>query len=90
MSEPKKIDDGGPAFPQTAHTELATAIPYTRADNGGISKRDYFAAKALQGMLAESAVNWGTIGTPHNPSDWYATKAYLLADAMIAAGKATP
>lgn len=45
MSEEKKINDGGPAFP----TEF-TGYP-------GMTLRDYLAAKAMQGISANGA--WG-------------------------------
>ena len=60
-------DTGGPAFP-------------TLADNGhttnqdGMTLRDYFAAKAMQGMLA-AAENYQTIQL--------ADYAYSVADAML-------
>lgn len=65
MSEALK--DGGPAFP--THWPTATSK--------GATLRDYFAGKALQGMLAN--------GHPHAQSDefMYARDAYTLADAML-------
>ncbi|HDR9165782.1 TPA: hypothetical protein QDB28_006259 [Burkholderia vietnamiensis] len=45
--EADKINDGGPAFPVTFENS-------TRADGFGMSLRDYFAAKAMQGMLANT------------------------------------
>jgi hypothetical protein len=44
----------------------------------GMSLRDYFAAKALQGMLACPV-------QPQSGPDMYARDAYALADAMLAA-----
>ncbi len=63
-------DDGGPAFP-------------TRANGTGMPLRDYFAAKALQGMLArpKSAPAYPF----QNDPDGYAGAAYAFADAMIKA-----
>lgn len=44
--------DGGPAFPQPCtENGYAANSPYQMA-GGGISMRDYFAAKAMQGMMA--------------------------------------
>jgi hypothetical protein len=52
---------GGPAFPvETGHA--------------GMSLRDYFAAKAMQGMMANT---WN-----QNYEAW-AKHAYMLADAML-------
>ncbi len=66
------IETGGPAFP-------------TLADNGhlmtqdGMTLRDYFAAKALQGLLA----------APNRSGsfDEYSNDAYGYADAMLEARK---
>ena len=57
---------GGPAFP----TDTAT-VEY------GMTLRDYFAAKAMQGLLSDSEVS----GTPEE----FATRAYNMADAMLKA-----
>lgn len=68
-----KIDDGGPAFPG----ENSSAI------SPGMSLRDYFAAAALQGILAGGFAN--TI--PHDDisgGSQAAGFAYLYADAMLA------
>jgi len=46
-----------------------------------VSRRDYFAAAALTGLLAK--------GTPGG-AEWYAQQAYEYADAMLAAGKVGP
>lgn len=62
-----------PAFP---------AMHYDLAENEhGLTMRDYFAAKALQGFLAYAA-NKG-IYIP--PDDELATSAYQMADAMMKA-----
>ena len=56
--------DGGPAFPNAID------------NSGGISVRDYFAAKAMQGMLSIISQNTGTI---EKCASW----AYEYADAML-------
>lgn len=63
-------DNGGPAFPCDYEGS-------TRSDACGLSIRDYFAAKAMQGMLA-----YGDLGT----WEQFAERAYIVADAMIAEG----
>ena len=63
-------ETGGPAFP--CHPGIENPI------YDGMSLRDYFAAKAMQGLLA-SEVN--------APLNAFATKAYALADAMLKARK---
>ncbi len=65
-------DSSGPAFPINAN-ESADRCIYT-----GMTLRDYFAAKAMQGMLAE---NGGGAFTNDDVAEW----AYHLADAMLKA-----
>jgi hypothetical protein len=65
------LGDGDPAFPQKE--------PLT-SDCHGMSLRDYFAAKAMQGLLAQSM---GTaLGSPVEEAAAY---AYAMADAMLKA-----
>jgi hypothetical protein len=61
----KQIDNGGPAFPDGGQHN------YT----GGMTLRDYFAAAALQGILA------------YGVCDGVAEEAYNQADQMLAARK---
>ena len=65
-----KISDGGPAFP--ADFQLYST---------GMTLRDYFAAAALQGLLASPAE--AEFGVSH-----FATAAYECADAMLKAREA--
>ena len=60
-------DTSGPAFP---HSRLGS-------DHDGITMRDYFAAKAMQGVLS----------SPTNPASFasLAEWAYKVADAMLEA-----
>ena len=60
--------------------EAAFPNPH-RTDELGMTLRDYFAAKALQGMLAESGG-----GALHNTN--LSEFAYLIADAMLKAREA--
>jgi DNA-directed RNA polymerase alpha subunit len=60
------IDDGGPAFPS--------------ADNPGMSLRDYFAAKAMQGMLANPKLQEQILKAGQS---WIEESAWAVADAMI-------
>lgn len=64
--------DGGFAFPQS-ETANGNSFGAEYAD-GGMTLRDYFAAKALQGLISNS-LN----GTP----DGAAKIAYEFADAML-------
>lgn len=67
--------NGGPAFPASSWTKDGDFI----GDNQGMTLRDYFAAKALQGMIA------GDIGSMTEPEDatTVAQAAYFVADAML-------
>jgi len=66
MSE-QQINDGGPAFPTLDNTEHWRHL--------GLSIRDYFAAAALHGLLANPDANG---------SRWeFADDAYIHADAML-------
>lgn len=72
---------GGPAFPTTDFTSAGQLIP--GAD--GMTLRDYFAAKAMQGVLASN--------TEHEHEDAHifdaiAEASYKQADAMLARRKA--
>ena len=64
-------DNGGPAF-----GELQQVGDVAMRD-GGLSIRDYFAAKAMQGMIA----NYGYL---RSEVDVIAESAYDCADAMLA------
>ena len=67
---------GGAAFPNVSLYHEKDGTFTTQADNHGMTLRDYFAAKAMQGMLA----------SPYNAaSDQFMTArdAYKIADAML-------
>jgi len=69
MSE-QPINDGGSAFPGL------TYISWNGQKNpAGMTLRDYFAAAALQGMLANSK--------NYDSFDGYSDAAYEYADAML-------
>lgn len=74
--------EGGPAFP--SH-EAAESDYRNRISGGGMSLRDYFAAKAMQGMFASDTDEWNEQG------DWEsrAKSAYNMADAMLKAREQT-
>lgn len=64
---------GGFAFPQTGTADGDGDIfESARLGGGGMTLRDYFAAKAMQGMLAN--------GVPSGDIPLY---AYEIADAMV-------
>ncbi|MDR9052108.1 hypothetical protein [Burkholderia multivorans] len=73
------ISDGGPAFPSRRD------VPYPgggshRDDRPGMTLRDYFAAKAIAGLLADPNVKLG-----EDRTDKVAVLAYSVADAMLRA-----
>lgn len=73
MSTP--INDGGPAFPRQHHAHPLHGGSVE--GHPGMTLRDYFAAKALQGLTAD--------GTTGGTFAEYASDAYRYADAMLAA-----
>lgn len=70
-----EITDGGPAFPQTEHS---APVPE------GMTLRDYFAAKALQGLASDNRNLIQHDGSPHTYES-FAAVAFDLADAMLKA-----
>jgi hypothetical protein len=86
MSMETKQDDGGPAFPVA---DVAMAEPQTIDEGramarGGLTVHDYFAAKALQGLIAGSMAD-GSHLDPSGDPDRFAEMARLIADAMLRA-----
>ena len=69
---------GGPAFPDGSTNEWGNAY------NGGMTLRDYFAAKAMQGLMGRA---WGEL-PPEELFKTWATSAYAVADAMLKAREA--
>ena len=69
---------GGPAFPIQGHsTRNGQGFQLVMAD--GMTLRDYFAAKVLQGLLASGL---------DQPKFEFARKSYEMADAMLKAREA--
>jgi hypothetical protein len=75
------IDDGGPAFPRPASEDRThgTRPPGNATVDAqcGMTIRDYFAAKVIEGAKAKNVTEAKAL----------ATSAYQIADAMIAARK---
>jgi hypothetical protein len=70
------MDDDGPAFPRPTALYAGRTKNWDIQCSDGISKREYFAAAALTGILARF---------PPDPKE-AAKAAYQYADAMIARG----
>ena len=77
-------DNGEPAFP---HSRLGS-------DADGMTLRDYFAAKAMQGLMAmerasefvdDEGYESEDRGTLFVHTDFLAKEAYMIADAMLKA-----
>jgi hypothetical protein len=68
-------DDGGPAFPTNEMRFNANVDSFVNEDCPGMTLRDWFAGKALVGMLADTE----TEGTAKD----FARRSYEMADAMI-------
>lgn len=90
MSNP--INDGGPAFP-TKHEVLdPRAVGWTMQE--GMSLRDYFATKAMEGLISRvinpcstgnTNLKWAEVTEdPVRGAKWLASDAYKIADAMLA------
>lgn len=73
------IDNGGPAFPVGSGD---------MRDPVGMTLRDYFAAKAMQGLVSGHFAKYGH--EDYWPRPEIASEAYEIADAMINARKPTP
>ena len=69
-------DTGGPAFPNEGFNGWGKP-------QEGMTLRDYFAAKAMQGMLADP-----TVRLIKDKASIYACSAYAMADAMLKARQA--
>ena len=71
-------DTGGPAFPD------GSTNPWGVPEKGGMTLRDYFAAKAMQSLFAGAISDAFTLDQDIN-CDMAARIAYTMADAMLKA-----
>ena len=76
------INDGGPAFPLHIPTPLAGDASETIV---GMTLRDYFAAKAMQGLLSNPKLHAEILKHGGAFGGWIESSAYGWADAMLAA-----
>lgn len=81
------IDDGGPAFPGTRGAE-----GYALVVTSGMTLRDYFAAKAMAGLLPTAMTYSDQLERTGNGEraldEFMAAMAYRYADAMLKAREA--
>jgi hypothetical protein len=85
----ERRDDGGPAFPaEELHDSMARPGGGFLHVHGsqGMTLRDYFAAKAMQGELAAQSAETGEWMESALPA--LATRSYAIADAMLKARQA--
>jgi hypothetical protein len=74
------IENGGTAFPGFNYV--------TSNVHDGMTLRDYFAAKAMQGMLSNSNITFPINKEDHRTdAEKYADDSYIFADAMLEARK---
>jgi hypothetical protein len=80
-----KIKDGGPAFPIN-NNDVITIVTNNGNHPEGMSLRDYFAAKAMQGIISAHNENgeWTGVGDIEM-NKIMAETAYSVADAMLEA-----
>jgi len=79
MSKKPKTE---PAFPTTIDNRPVAF------GSEGLLMRDYFAAKAMQGLMGRSWADASTGKFPENLHAVWATAAYQMADAMLHAREA--
>ena len=81
--EQKRIrEQGGTAFPTSVSADSGGGLNHGAP---GMTLRDYFAAKAMQGLLADSADRPDEDESIDDFIEDTATSAYMYADAMLAA-----
>jgi hypothetical protein len=84
----QEIKDGGPAFPVEVQNRGDGTLGglQTSAVSGweiGMSLRDYFAAKAMQGIFSNPKLC--DVSERQDVTVWVSRRAYQVADAMLAA-----
>lgn len=75
----RKINTGGPAFP------LQSIGPEFPAGYSGMTLRDYFAAKAMQGLLANPKLQEEILKHGGARGGWIEKSSYAFADSMLIA-----
>jgi hypothetical protein len=70
-------DTGGPAFPSKRRVQRDGYLTTEYEPVGGMLLRDYFAAKAMQGLLSDNSIKGAVLE--------FAARSYVMADAMLAA-----
>jgi hypothetical protein len=77
-------DTGGPAFPQSQTLDIDHPekgfVSGLDVGEGGMTLRDYFAAKSMQAYMTDPNAGWGKDDIDH-----VAGVSYRMADAMLKA-----
>ena len=89
----RQINDGGPAFPgQWYDFQPLTGEQVVREQWGGMTLRDYFAAKFAAAMMTATSadtdlpkIDYQRVGGGPTFAERVATIAYRMADAMLKA-----
>jgi len=94
----KKIEDGGLAFPGKRWQQVGTVADHGFSDDNsptfdfvdhpGMSLRDHFAAQAIGAIIRQCASDIQFRDGSETSEQYFARKAYEVADAMLAARKA--
>jgi hypothetical protein len=71
-----------PAFPQLVLSNNGAYV------EGGMTLRDYFAAKAMQGLISSHWCEEARVLSPKLGAEELATDAYIMANAMLKAREA--
>jgi hypothetical protein len=79
------INNGGPAFPGVEYKQPAGGGSHIMTLVGGMNLRDYFAAKAMQGLLANPKMSEVILKEGGAFGGWIEHSAYGWADAMLKA-----
>jgi hypothetical protein len=80
------LKNGGPAFPRAGH-EWSEGSWVAAPVEDGMTLRDYFAAKAMQGLLANPKMSEVILKEGGAFGGWIEHSAYSWADAMLKARK---
>lgn len=81
-------DTSGPAFPQDIGWVSPNQHVQYRGPQGGMTLRDYFAAKALPAIYKDVCEFAGRHGWPDDWRNEVANESYEMADAMLKAREA--
>jgi len=76
---------GGPAFPTKNYQDV---VPLATGYSEGMTLRDYFAAKALQGLLANPKLSETILKHGGAHGRWIEDSAWAFGDAMLKARQA--